>query len=93
MTNNSELLPCLFCGGEGRLCDMNEQDIWAQVRCISCNSRGTEFPNDVARAVAAWNTRTAPPATDGEREAFEKWARPRNYDCDTGHERSLQVME
>jgi len=27
------------------------------------------------------------------KEAFEKWARPRHYDCDTKHERSPQVMD
>lgn len=65
---NSELLPCPFCGGEAQL-----GKAYPGARNVSCADCGVALPwnckNDIAGnegelyAIAAWNTRTQPRVT------------------------------
>ncbi len=83
--DSAKLLPCPFCGGEASLTIPSEHvqadcaDIY--VSCDECEAEGQRFvvemqgrtpdlwPYERRDAIAAWNTRAAPPAMD--REAVE----------------------
>lgn len=48
-----KLLPCPFCGKEGKL---NTQDKWSFVECAWCASRGCS-KTSASAVIARWNTR------------------------------------
>jgi hypothetical protein len=53
------LLPCPFCGGA-----VSANEGCAYVECVRCRVDGP-WPSDPTAAIAAWNTRAAPPAPHG----------------------------
>lgn len=65
----SDLLPCPFCGGEGRIFTGQHNFADAQVCCLDCGMSGPDFDNDPqigafsddpsADAAKHWNTRHA----------------------------------
>jgi len=72
----SELKPCPFCGGAAKLLTYRicEDAMGASVKCTSCQVSTTEFEDayaPTADAIAAWNTRPAPAATDTGLETVE----------------------
>lgn len=50
------ILPCPFCGGEA---DLYRPPVskWWRVECDSCGCQTEPFHDDLAGAIAAWNTR------------------------------------
>ena len=55
--NESELLPCPFCGGEGQDRKNYENNTWIySVRCKECDVT-TDFYGSKKKAIAAWNRR------------------------------------
>lgn len=55
--SDTKLLPCPFCEGEAELIKPTPEERWAQVNCKNCGGRGCEYPDDSAKAIAAWNRR------------------------------------
>ena len=58
MTQETELLPCPFCGSENILEFGKQDDDWASVECRNCRAGTHKFEN-LQDAVAAWNTRAS----------------------------------
>ena len=66
MTQESELLPCPFCGSENILEFGKQDDDWASVECRNCRAGTHKFEN-LQDAVAAWNTRARLGKGEGDR--------------------------
>ena len=70
MTQETELLPCPFCGSENILEFGKQDDDWASVECRNCRAGTHKFEN-LQDAVAAWNTRAS--LGKGEAKPVEVW--------------------
>lgn len=72
------LLPCPFCGSG--LVEPMDDGAFAWVHCMACGAEGaaTNAGGDAPEAIAAWNTRTTPPATrEGMDDEYATILRPR----------------
>lgn len=91
MTQESELLPCPFCGSENILEFGKQDDDWASVECRNCRAGTHKFEN-LQDAISAWNTRArlgkgeVKPVEVGDTElaalvveAFNKAEKPENH--------------
>ena len=66
-TSTDALLPCPFCGGEGRYQKDHTTEYRDSIWCRNCDF-GMFDPDDEGSVVAAWNRRTLVPALLKERD-------------------------
>ncbi len=59
-----DLLPCPFCGAAAELRDWDWPYVRYQARCSECSAGPSSRLASREVAIAAWNTRTSPPAAD-----------------------------
>ena len=67
MSNNNELKPCPFCGGEA---DIIEDSFCYGVECFNCKANSTYFSN-AKDAIAAWNRRNYSEKQDSSKELMD----------------------
>lgn len=81
-----DLKPCPFCGTDKvAVCQSERTDPVFWVECIRCNAEA-QPSTDKAKAIAAWNRRATPDATDPKVKALEAWIKQHGIhaeDCDT----------
>ena len=74
MTDQAELMPCPFCGGEGMITRMAGSKIGTfcyQPYCaVTCGCCIDNLFDTEAQAAAAWNMRSQPDSGDGLRETL-----------------------
>jgi C4-type Zn-finger protein len=77
MTNETEPLPCPFCGDQATHGKREDESLWSHKMVdwfsVGCHRCGFRFESEISgEALSQWNTRPTPDALRVAREALER---------------------